>query len=127
MINKYETTLAKLRRKAKSQYRVTNDMIMNAAKLKGKMTVRCVTDKVKAEKGTRFYPARKKLDRTVEEEAKRSAQAETWGRRPASFWTEEIHGYIDNKCFAVPVTPEKKAILQKQKVHGHTLGCFVQL
>ncbi len=93
VVRKYETALSKLRRKAKSRYRVTNAMIMNTAKLKGKMTVRCVTDQVKAEKGTRFYPARKKLDRTVEEEKRRSEQSETWGQRPASFWTARVLSY----------------------------------
>lgn len=120
VVKKYTKVLERLRKKAKSKYPVTNGMVMGAAKLAGKVSTRAVTDAAKAgPDGTRFYPARKKLDRTADEEEVREEQAGAWSGRPSSFWTEKIHGVIDNKSFAVPVTPAKKALLQKQKVHGH--------
>lgn len=46
-------------------------------------------------------------------------QAKVWSKRDLQFWTKEIHGYIDNKKFAVPVSAKKKAMILRQKITGH--------
>ena len=54
------------------------------------------------------------MERTPEEIEKRATQADTWRKRSKSFWTDEIHGYIDNKTFLpIPKTAAKMSLLKK--------------
>jgi len=119
VIKAFEKTRKKLLKKAKSRYRVTYSGVMKEAGLTGKVSIRRIQPAVLKEEGVGWHPARQRLDRTAEEIAKRAAQAATWRQYPESHWKEDIHGYIDNKTFYVPISEKKKELLQKQKVTGH--------
>ena len=64
-------------------------------------------------------PARARIARTSGEEDRRLRRAEVWERRPASWWSDEIHAYIDNKTFVVPMTEQEKKRHRQSKVTYH--------
>lgn len=118
LVKKFEKSRATLLKKAKSDYRITYKMVTKHAKIDKKVSIRRLRPAVRAT-GVTFLPARKKLHRTEEEIKRRHTQATKWRKHPKSFWMEKIHGYIDNKSFAIPKTKEKLSLLKKQKVYGH--------
>ena len=117
VVKKFEKTCSHLLKKAESTWRVTYEHITEQAGTDA--SARALRDKVSEEAGVAWHPGRKASDRTVQEEEKRNSQAESWQRYPEDYWTAAIHGVIDNKTFPVPINADKKALLQKQKVHGH--------
>jgi hypothetical protein len=63
--------------------------------------------------------ARARIARTTGEEDRRLRHAEVWQRRAASWWSDEIHAYIDNKIFVVPMTQQEKKRHRQSKVTYH--------
>ena len=63
--------------------------------------------------------ARARIARTTGEEDRRLRHAEVWQRRAASWWSDEIHAYIDNKTFVVPMTQQEKKRHRQSKVTYH--------
>jgi hypothetical protein len=116
---KLEKSRKKLLKKAKNENRVTYDHVIDAAGLKGEVSNRTVRKYFNKDVGAKWRPARTKPERTEEEEEKRLAQAKKWVKKPKDFWTNTVHGYIDNKTFALPLTPAKKAHIRRTKVTGH--------
>ena len=119
VVHRYEKSRVKIAKRVKSEFRVTHAMVMADAKLTGRVSTRRLQPAVQKLENVSFRPAREKPERTEEEEKKRFDKSGTWQHRPASFWTEEIHGYIDNKTFAVPINAQKATLLKRQKVYGH--------
>ena len=117
VVKKFEKTCPHLLKKAEPTWRVTYEHITEKAGTDA--SARALRDKVSEEAGVAWHPGRKAIDRTVQEEEKGNSQAESWQRYPEDYWTEAIHGVIDNKTFPVPINADKKALPQKQKVHGH--------
>ena len=35
------------------------------------------------------------------------------------FWTKDIHAYVDNKAFPLPLTPEQRKRFAQTRVSGH--------
>jgi hypothetical protein len=64
-------------------------------------------------------PARARIARTRGEEDRRLRHATVWQRRPASWWRDEIHAYIDNKTFVIPMTQQEKKRHRQSKVTYH--------
>jgi hypothetical protein len=120
---KDKTRLEKFRvyllKKAKTETRVSYEQIIAAAGLQGEVSEKTVRKYFNNELKVKWRPARTKPDRTAEEEKKREEQAKRWARKPESFWKDSVHGYLDNKTFAVPCSPAKKALIRRTKVTGH--------
>ena len=119
LVKRYEKSRVKLAKRVKSAYRITHKMIMADAKLTTRISKRRLQPAVNKATNVAFRKAREKPERTEEEEEKRMEKSGTWKRRPASFWTQKIHGCIDDKKFAVPINKKKTKLLKRQKVFGH--------
>ena len=113
--------LARLRlvKKADNEVRVTWAMVIEEAGLGDAGCHRTLCDTLRRELGVAYRPARKKIG-IVEEDAKKRLQVATqWKRKPARFWTQEVHGYVDNKAFVLPLTPKQRKRFRQTRVTGH--------
>jgi hypothetical protein len=70
-------------------------------------------------KGVRKIPGRQRISRTTDEEKARYAQGQVWGKRPGSFWSEEVHAYIDTKKFIAPTTANQRKRCRQARVYYH--------
>ena len=127
VIKAFEKSRGKISKKAKAKgQRVTYKMIMSDAKLKGKVSVRRLQPTLKETEGVQYMKDRERPERTKDEIEARLSKAGTWRGYSDEHWQgstedpqEGIHGYIDNKTFAVPTSGAKKAHLLKLKISGH--------
>ena len=98
--------------------RVTHADIQKEAGLQDTCSGRTAQDALRAA-GVRFRTPRHKVHLTANDAKERLRVAKSWIKRPARFWTEGVHAYVDNKAFPLPLTPAQKAKLQKTRVTGH--------
>ena len=42
-----------------------------------------------------------------------------WAKRPATYWSTKVHGYVDNKAFPVHLTRNQRAKIRASRVTGH--------
>jgi len=102
LVTKLNKKRRQLLKKANSEKPVTYDDVIKKAKMKGKVSKKTVSRGFKR-LNINFRPARKKPHRTKEEIARRHMAACAWSKKPKEFWTKEVHGYLDNKKFVVPI------------------------
>ena len=98
--------------------RVTHVDIQKEAGLQDMCSGRTAQDALRAV-GIRFRTPRHKVHLTANDAKERLRVAKSWIKRPARFWIEGVHAYVDNKAFPIPLTPMQKAKLQKTRVTGH--------
>ena len=63
--------------------------------------------------------SRARVARTTGEEALRLEKGQEWQKLPASWWTKDIHGYIDTKTFVLAPKPKDKKLMRQTRVHYH--------
>ena len=68
----------------------------------------CVARNMRSILKIKKRPCRKRIARTKGDEERRYEQALRWVKRPASFWSKEIHAFIDNRIFVAPGTEAQK-------------------
>ena len=49
---------------------------------------------------------------------------QAWQRKGVSFWTHEVHAYMDNKKFLLPTTPELQKKVRQMRCKGHLRKAF---
>lgn len=70
-------------------------------------------------RGCKYRPARKKLY-LVEKDAKARVKVlKQWVKKPKGFWVKKIHGWMDNKKWVRPLTPQQRAKYNATNVSGH--------
>jgi hypothetical protein len=67
----------------------------------------------------RARPGKRKITRKADHEQRRYTQALQWVKYPASWWEEEIHGYLDTKAFVCPRSAFEKRLMRATKVAHH--------
>ncbi|CAJ1406203.1 unnamed protein product [Effrenium voratum] len=97
-VDQVVSTTQRLVKEAKAQWQVTAAMVRQALRLK------C---SVLHERGITFRPMRQKPLRTTADEHTRLEWGKKYAPKRASFWSERVHAYLDNKFF--PVYPNHKA------------------
>ena len=108
----------RLLKRADGKRLVTYDAIQEEAGLLGRCCSRTAQDALR-KLGVRFRAPRRKVLLTAEDAKHRLKVARSWVKRPSSFWAKQVHAYVDNKAFPLPLTPAQKSRLQKTAVVGH--------
>lgn len=117
-IDKLDQVRKRLLKSADSTRRVTYSEIHEAADLTEKCCSRVAQDALRS-RGVRFRAPRKKVCLTDEDAKVRLQTAKVWVKRPKEFWVDNVHAYVDNKSWLLPLTPQQKNKYKKSKVTGH--------
>ena len=94
-------------KKADNKRRVRYSDIIAAAKLGKQVCERTVADRTRA-RGCKYRPARKKLYLAEKDAKARVKVLMQWVKKPKGFWVNKVHGYMDNKKWVRPLTPQQR-------------------
>ena len=108
----------RLIKQANNNKRVRYSDIIAAAKLGKHVCERTVADSMRA-RGCKYRPARKKLYIVGKDAKTRVKVLKKWVKKPKGFWVNKIHGWMDNKKWVRPLTPQQRAKYNATKVSGH--------
>ena len=108
----------RLIKRAKGQQRVRYIDIIQEADIDKEVSQRTVEDALRSE-GVRYRPACKKIYLSETDAKKRLETMKVWIKKPASFWSKQVHAFIDNKAWPAPLTPKQRAKYNATKVTGH--------
>ena len=122
--------MLKLIRAAKNEWMVTWEDVYKETKktlrARGLLTRSCKMpsqdwlQRVMREKtSVRSRPGKRRIARTAKDEERRFEQALTWKRRPSSFWTKDVHAFIDTKKFVCPRKDSDKKLMRATRVTHH--------
>lgn len=109
----------RLLKQANNERRVTWAMVIDEAGLQNLGCHRTICDTLRRELRVAFRPARKKIGLIEDDAKKRLKMAKTWKRKPSRFWSNDVHGYVDNKNFVLPLTPNQRRRYRQTRVTGH--------
>jgi hypothetical protein len=105
-------------KKANNEKRVTYADVIAEAGLDVDCAQRTMEDALRRE-GLSYHPARAKVQVSEDDAKARLAFAEEWSKKPPSFWTNSIHGFLDCKAWPVPLTPSQRTRYAQTRVTGH--------
>ena len=119
----------KLIKEAKNQYQVTWEDVHKATKkaLRARGVTRgtCMPSLdwfqriMRKQTAVRSRPGKRRITRLTQDEQKRYSQALTWVKYPQSWWSEDIHGFLDSKCFVCCRNEKDKKLLRTTKITHH--------
>ena len=113
-----ETARRRLIKNAKNAKRVTYADVVKEADLAGDPCDRICADALRAE-GVSWRAPRRKIFVTEGDAALRWDVAKVWGKRPESYWTDDVKAFVDNKNFPIPLTPKQRKRFAQTLVTGH--------
>ena len=108
----------KLIKSANNQHRVTYDAVVSEAGYEEVCCLRTVQSALRRE-GVRFRQPRRKVYISEVDARERYRVAKQWVRRPQSFWHNNVHAFVDNKAFPVPLTPAQRLKFRQTQITGH--------
>ena len=108
-------TAEELIRAAKSEWGVTAAMVREALKLK--CCDRVILE-VLHKRGIWFHSMREKPVRTEDDEKDRRKFGARYEKKPASFWSETVDGFLDNKFFPIYLNEKGRAFARKRSARG---------
>jgi len=117
-IDKLDKVRKRLLKRVDSTRRVTYQGIHKEAGLEDKCCERLVQDALRS-RGVRFRTPRRKVCLSDEDAKARLAVAKDWVKRPEDLWVDNVHAYVDNKTWPLPLTPKQKERYNKSRVTGH--------
>ena len=117
-INSLDQARRRLIKKANNDHQVTYADVVKEASLTNKVSQRVCEDALRS-RGVRFRAPRRKIYITKKDAKVRKEWAEKKVRMPESFWTNEVHAYIDSKKFPLPLTPEQRERFRQSLITGH--------
>lgn len=117
-IKKLDRVRRRLIKEAKGQRRVRYEDVTKEANLEKEVSTRTVEDGMRAV-NVRYRPARKKIYLTETDAKTRLDKMKQWVKKPASFWSEKVHCFMDNKAWPIPLTPKQRAKYNSTKVTGN--------
>ena len=129
-LQEYNKVRLQLQKTAQNEHVVTWSDIAKAgsrtARKKGLLPLRTkapstltLSRRMRAELKVTKRPARARIARTTGEEKQRYEKALEWSAYSASWWSNSIHAFIDNKSFVLPLTSEQKKRQRQAKVTYH--------
>lgn len=130
MLQVFNVARKKLIKECKNEYHVTWDdivcagtKVLRARGLWGRRTKMLATSyiaqKMRSCLDVKRRRSRARIARTAGEEERRLEQGQRWSQYPASWWGNEIHGYIDNKKFVARLTTQQKKRARQEKITYH--------
>jgi hypothetical protein len=131
MLKVLDRVRLKLIREANNEYRVVWDDVLEHGKkelrAKGLLGARepmwnanWVSRQMRGALDCRSRPAKKKIQRTPEDEFARLKKGKVWKKKRKSFWTHQgIHAYIDNKAFVGALSAKNKRRMRQNRVVSH--------
>ena len=117
-VRKLLQTRRRLIKQAASTKRVRYCDIIAAAKLGKSVCERTVADRMRA-RGCKYRSARNKLYLREKDAKMRVKVLKQWVKKPKAFWVKKVHGWLDNKKWVRPLTPQQRAKYNATKVSGH--------
>lgn len=69
--------------------------------------------------GVSYKAPGRKIYISDDDAKKRLAAAKVWAKRPACYWSKNVHAYVDNIAFPVPLTPAQRARFRQTLIAGH--------
>ena len=108
----------RLIRKADNDYRVTYKDVIEEAGMEGEVCQRVCEDALR-ERGVAYRTPRRKIYITSQDAKVRKLWAKRKLKLPASFWTDEVHAYIDSKQFPLPLSPAQRKRFRQTMISGH--------
>ena len=120
----------KLIRAAKNEWMVTWEDIYKATKkalrAKGLLTRQChmpsqdwLRRVMRKKTSVRSRPGKRRIARTSNDEEKRFEKGVAWKRHPTTFWTKDVHAFIDTKKFVCPRNDADRKLMRATKVTHH--------
>jgi len=119
LVDRLVTTTAQLTETADAKYQVTISMVKKALKLK--CSERTILRSLHA-RGVYMHPLREKPARTAEDVQKRKDFAAHYAGKPASFWSQSVDAFIDNKTFNLYLNHKARTYAAKVVARG-TFRC----
>jgi hypothetical protein len=116
---KLEQARKRLIKNADSEERVTYDDIIQEADLDVEPSNRVVAEYFRKEAGVMYRKPRDKVHLSDKDVATRFERAKQWVKRPSGYWKRNVHCYLDNKSFCLPLTAAQRKQLRQTKVTGH--------
>ena len=117
-VRKLDQARRRLIQQADNERRVTYDDIIQEAGLEDPPCERVCADALR-KLGIGFRPPRRKICVSEEDARKRRAIADIWSKRPAKYWTHDVHAYLDAKTFPRPSTLAQRKTLLSNRITGH--------
>ena len=114
-VDRVVSATEKMVKAADGTYQVTAKMVKTSLKLK--CCLRTLRQALHA-RGVRFHPMREKPVRTDSDDKERLQFAMEHHKKPASYWANSVHAYIDNKSFPVHLTGPGRTYAAKRAAHG---------
>ena len=117
-INRLDKARNRLIKEADNDYRVTYDDVIEECGMEGVVCKRVVEDALR-ERGVSYKAPRRKIYVTSEDAKERYKFAKKKVKLPSKFWGEDVHAYVDNKSFPVPLTAKQRKRFRQTQVTGH--------
>ena len=117
-VRKLDQARRRLIKKEDNQHRVTYEAIVDEASLSTEPCQRVCEDALR-HLGVSYKHPRRKILISEADAKKRLATAKVWVKRPRSYWAKNVHAYVDNKAFPLPLTPAQKVRLRQTSITGH--------
>ena len=103
---------------ADNEWAVTHADVVREAGYEGHASARVLADALRS-RGVRSRAPRSKVMVTAGDAKARLRVARAWVRRPASFWVDGVHAYVDNKAWPVPLTAQQRKRYRQARVTSH--------
>ena len=117
-VRRLDQARVRLVKKADGERQVIYADVIEEAGLKQVACQRVCEDALRGV-GVAYRTPRKKIQISEDDAAARKALAAQWLKRPATFWTERVHAFIDNKAWVMPLTPKQRKKYRQTLVTGH--------
>ena len=117
-VRKLDQARRRLIKRADNQQRVTYAAVIKEAGLKDVVCQRVCEDALRQE-GVAYRHPRRKIYVSEDDAKKRLEVAKKWIKRPSSYWANNVHAYVDNKAFPIPLTPKQRTRLRQTMITGH--------
>ena len=108
----------RLIKQAKGGKRIRYCDVFEEAALETQVSPRTM-ENIMRQQGVRFRPSRAKVYLSEKDAKTRLVMMQKWIKKPAKFWTHEVHAFMDNKGWPLPLTPKQRAKSNATKVTGH--------
>ena len=117
-VRKLDQARRRLITNADNEDRITYANVVEEAGLTGVVCQRVCEDALRSE-GVSFKPPRRKVQVSQMDAKIRKKVAKAWIKRPARYWSKNVHAYVDNKAFPVPRTPNQRKRFRQRMITGH--------
>jgi hypothetical protein len=117
-IRSLDAARKRLIKKSDNDYRVTYKDIVEEAGLEDVVCQR-VCENALRKLGVSYKAPRRKIYITHTDAKARLDFAKKKYKLPASHWSDQVHAYVDNKAFPIPLSPKQRKRFRQTQITGH--------